>query len=139
MEVAPGQELELTASHDTYSISFALPPELDGAGSGASGLANPMQQPAATEDAGTNSAATAAARSSAAAGPRPTGVPLVDPAWRAVHDQLQGLNSQLVKACVQNPLEYRAVALAALQFAARPHDLGLDAQQAAEFCVKTMG
>ena len=139
VEVAPGQELELTASHDTYSISFALPPDLHGGASGASGLGNPMQHPAAADGAETNSAATAAAGSNAAAGPRPTGVPLVDPAWRAAHDQLQGLNSQLVKACVQNPLEYRAVALAALQFAARPHDLGLDAQQAAEFCVKTMG
>lgn len=62
-----------------------------------------------------------------------------DPAWRAAHDSLQGLNSQLVRACVQSPLEYRAVAQAAVALAARPHDVGADAQQAAEFCVKMMG
>ena len=73
------------------------------------------------------------------AGLQATGVPLCDPVWRAAFEQLQGLNGQLVKACVQNPLEYRALAMAALQFAARPHDLGVDTQQAAEFCVKMMG
>ena len=52
---------------------------------------------------------------------------------------IAGLNGQLVKACVQNPLEYRAVAQSAVAFAARPHDLGLDARQAAEFCTKMMG
>lgn len=70
---------------------------------------------------------------------RSTGVPVVDPVWKAAFDGLQGVNSQLVKACVQNPLEYRAVAQAAVQFASRPHDLGLDLGQAAEFCMKMMG
>lgn len=65
--------------------------------------------------------------------------PPQDPAWEASHASLQELNSQLVKACVQNPLEYRSVAEAAVQFAARPHDLGLDAQQAVDFCVRMMG
>ena len=67
------------------------------------------------------------------------GVPLRDPAWQAAHDHLQGFNAQLVKACVQNPLEYRAMALAALQLAARPHDTGVDAAQAAAFAAKMMG
>lgn len=133
VEVAPGQELDLTASHDTYSISFALPPELEGDGSTAGSQGTAAQQQATEATVGS------ASGSGSLTGPRPTGVPLADPAWRAAYDQLQGANGQLVKACVQNPLEYRAVALAALQFAARPHDLGLDAQQAAEFCVKTMG
>ena len=70
---------------------------------------------------------------------RSTGVPLVDPLWKAAYDAMQGVNSQLVKACVQNPLEYRDVAQAAVQFASRPHDFGLDAGQAAEFCMKMMG
>ncbi|KAG7675099.1 hypothetical protein Ndes2526A_g07853 [Nannochloris sp. 'desiccata'] len=70
---------------------------------------------------------------------RATGVPLVDPVWKSAHDALQQVNSQLVKACVQNPLEYRAVAQAAVQFASRPHDLGLDAGHAAEYCMKMMG
>ena len=70
---------------------------------------------------------------------RRTSVPLQDPAWQAAHERLQGFNSHLVKACVQNPLEYRATALATLQLAARPHDAGVDAAQAAEFAAKMMG
>lgn len=70
---------------------------------------------------------------------RSTGVPITDPIWKASHDALQEVNQQLVKACVQNPLEFRAAALAAVQFACRPHDVGLDAAHAAEFCVKMMG
>lgn len=70
---------------------------------------------------------------------RGSGVPLVDPVWKATFDGMQGINSQLVKACVQNPLEFRVAAMAAIQFAARPHEVGLDAAQAAEFCVKMMG
>lgn len=141
VEVAPGQALTLTARHDTYSISYSLPPELEGAGgergqrgSSGGGSAAPEFVELAPEGGAGDADAAAAA-----GGPRPTGVPLVDPAWRATYDRLQGLNGQLVKACVQNPLEYRAVAQAALAFAARPQDLGLDAQQAAEFCVRMMG
>jgi len=70
---------------------------------------------------------------------RATGVPLVDPVWKSAHDSLQQINSQLVKSLVQDPLEYRAVAQAAVQFASRPHDLGLDAGHAAEYCMKMMG
>ena len=115
VQVMAGQELQLTASHDTYSISYSL-------GYSAAGSVTEAGQVSAGHTL-----------------PEPTGVPLVDPAWQAAYERLQGLNSQLVKACVQNPLEYRAVAQAALQFAARPHDLGVDAQQAVEFCVKMMG
>jgi hypothetical protein len=64
---------------------------------------------------------------------------MVDPVWKAAFDQVQEVSGQLAKSCVQNPLEYRAVAEAAVRMAARPHDLGLDAQQAAEFCVRMMG
>ena len=69
----------------------------------------------------------------------PTTCLLQDPGWDAAYSQLQELNGQLVKACVQNPLEYRAVAEAAVLFAARPHDLGLDVQQASDFCARMMG
>ena len=133
--VAPGQELELAARHDTYSISYALPPGLQAQCDAAAASAGAARQ-AAAPPAGDGPGPAAAG---GAAGPQPTGVPLVDPAWRAAFDRLQGLNGQLVKGCVQNPLEYRAVAQAALQLAARPHDLGVDAQQAADFCVKMMG
>lgn len=132
VEVAPGQELVLTARHDTYSISYSLPEEQSAAGAVSS----------STSADGTNvnaQAATAAPAAAIPSGPRRTNVPLVDPVWRTAYDRLQGLNSQLVKSVVQNPLEFRAVAQAALQFAARPHDLELDSQQAMEFCVKLMG
>ena len=68
-----------------------------------------------------------------------TEVPLKDPVWEASYESLSKLNSQLVKACVQNPLEYRSVAMAALDFAARPHDFGVDCAQATEFAVKMLG
>lgn len=128
VEVSPGQELQLTARHDTYSISYTLPPELEEEG----GCSRADSGVCVEEIPQTGAAV-------AVAGPQPTGVPLFDPAWRATYERLQGLNSQLVRACVQNPLEYRAMAQAALQFAARPHDLGVDAAQAAEFCAKMMG
>jgi predicted RNA methylase len=103
IRVKPGEQLAVTAQHDTFSISYTLPE-------------------------------TEISHSS-----RSTGVPLVDPVWKSAHDTLQQVNSQLVKSCVQNPLEYRVVAQAAVQFASRPHDLGLDAGHAAEYCMKMMG
>ena len=102
VRVNEGEQMLITARHDTFSISYAF-------------------------------------SSTQVVDERSTGVQLVDAAWLAAHDALQQVNSQLVKACVQNPLEYRAVAQAAVQFASRPHDLGLDAGQAAEFCMKLMG
>lgn len=48
------------------------------------------------------------------------------------------MNEKLSRAAVQNPLEYRATALAAVQIGSRPHDLGLDAEQAAAFCTRFM-
>ena len=62
-----------------------------------------------------------------------------DAAWEAAFAQLSELNGQLAKSCIQNPLEYRAVAGAAVAFGSRPHDLGLPAEQAAEFCIRMMG
>lgn len=145
VEVQPGQQLKLTARHDTYSISYSLPDRL--AGNGETGRAVAVQAVAQQvvqlspdgqrRDGG--GAGEADAPGVPQSQPCPTGVPLVDPAWQAAFDRLQGVNGQLAKACIQNPLEYRAVAEAAVQFAARPHDLELDAQHAAEFCVKMMG
>ncbi|KAL0046712.1 hypothetical protein WJX82_008116 [Trebouxia sp. C0006] len=66
-------------------------------------------------------------------------VALKDPMWSQKHDELLKFNSQLAKCCTQNPLEYREVALAAVQFGSRPHDLGLDTDQAMELCTKMMG
>jgi len=135
VEVAPGQELVLTARHDTYSISYSLPEEQAAAGA----ISRSTSSSADSTVVDAQAASAAASAVAIPSGPRRTNVPLVDPAWRTAYDRLQGLNSELVKSVVQNPLEFRAVAQAALQFAARPHDLELDAQQAMEFCVKLMG
>ena len=61
-----------------------------------------------------------------------------DPVWSKTHDQMLEFNSQLAKTCTQNPLEYRKVALAAIKLSSRPHDLGVDVNQAAEMCSKLM-
>jgi hypothetical protein len=63
---------------------------------------------------------------------------LQDPVWRSEYEAVGKLNEQLSKAAIQNPLEYRMLALAAVQFASRPHDLGIDAEQAAAFCTRFM-
>lgn len=63
---------------------------------------------------------------------------LQDPVWRASYEEMSALNAQLSKAAIQNPMEYRALALAAVQIATRPHDLGVDAEQAAAFCARFM-
>ena len=62
-----------------------------------------------------------------------------DPVWAAAYEQLSALNAQLAKACLQNPLEYRATASSAVAFASRPHDLGVDVEQATDFCTKMLG
>ncbi len=56
----------------------------------------------------------------------------------SAHDRLAAISGQLAKSCVQNPLEFRAVAVAATAFGARPHDFGLEAEGATEFCSKMM-
>ncbi|KAK9863045.1 hypothetical protein WJX84_000363 [Apatococcus fuscideae] len=116
-QVEAGDMLRVTASHDTYSISFA---------------------PSSAEEQGLNREQPEGACSGTSSAMH-TGVPLKDVAWEASHKQLAEMNGQLAKACIQNPLEYRATALAAVQFASRPHDLGIDAQQAVHFCTQMMG
>lgn len=44
-----------------------------------------------------------------------------------------------MRATVQNPLEYRNLAETALAFGARPADLGMENQAAADFCLRIMG
>merc|ERR1712196_414501 len=61
---------------------------------------------------------------------RRSGVPLWDPSWKFVYDQLTAVNSKIVQACAQNPLEYRQLASIAVAFGARPADFGLDPDQA---------
>jgi len=58
--------------------------------------------------------------------------------WRATFEEVGKVNEDISKAAVQNPLAYREAALAAVQIGSRPHDLGLDAEQAAAFCTRFM-
>lgn len=119
IKVVSGDSRSLVAKHDTYSISFA--------------------HSSSTASIDTDTTNNSSIKLPEEPKDDTTGVPLYDPVWKAAFDSLQALNSQLVKACVQNPLEYRAVAQSAVRIAARPHDLGVDARQAAEFCTKMMG
>ena len=67
-----------------------------------------------------------------------SGVPVIDPVWKAQHDKMQATNSQLTRTIAQNPLEYRRVASAAVEIASRPGDVGADAQAAAEYLKRMM-
>ena len=58
--------------------------------------------------------------------------------WHDTHDEVSKMNGELTKTVVQNPLEYRALAMAAVQFGSRPYDLGLDVEQATAFCHRLM-
>jgi hypothetical protein len=61
-----------------------------------------------------------------------------DPAWAAALEAANATNAALARAVAQSPLEFRAVAGAALRLAARPHDMGVDAAQAAAFAVRML-
>jgi hypothetical protein len=61
-----------------------------------------------------------------------------DMAWAQQFAQTKDFNGKLAKAVIQNPLEYRAVTGAAMQFGSRPHDLDIEPEQAVEFCIKMM-
>ena len=61
-----------------------------------------------------------------------------DPAWMVAYKDLSAVNEELSKAAVQNPLEYRALAMAAVQIGSRPHDLDVDPEQAFAFCNRFM-
>ena len=61
-----------------------------------------------------------------------------DPVWKRIFDEFCAMNEQLSKAIIQNPLEYRAVAMGAVELGYRPHDLDVDVEQAAAFCHRLM-
>ena len=61
-----------------------------------------------------------------------------DPVWQEAHSRISALTGQIAKACVQSPLELREVAMTSIQMAQRPQDFGLDAEHAADFCLKLM-
>jgi hypothetical protein len=139
--VWPGQSLVLTASHDTYAISFSLtaaatqpqplvsstqPSSCAFNNSSTEGQDKTCSAAAAAaaftdENEDDNMAPTATMPASAApATPQPTGVPVVDPAWKAAYDAVAALQASLAKAAAQDPLEYRRLATATLLLAMRP-------------------
>lgn len=61
-----------------------------------------------------------------------------DPAWEAALASANMANAALARGITQSPLEFRAVACAALRLAARPHDAGVDAAQAAAFAARVL-
>ena len=67
-----------------------------------------------------------------------SGVPCVDPVWRAQHDKMQATNVQITRAMAQSPLEFRRIAEAAVDAAARPGDAGVDAAAAADYLKRIM-
>ena len=66
-------------------------------------------------------------------------VPMFDGVWKSACDRLEAFNSELVKSCVQNPVEYRFVSQSAIQLAARAADFRLEAGQASDFASRLMG
>ena len=61
-----------------------------------------------------------------------------DPLWKRIFDEFTAMNGELSKAIIQNPLEYRSVAMAAVDLGSRPHDLDLDVEHAVAFCHRLM-
>ncbi|KDD75511.1 hypothetical protein H632_c645p0, partial [Helicosporidium sp. ATCC 50920] len=115
-----GDVLQAAVKHDSYAVSYEL-----------TGL-----READSAEPGVESFSTIPPEALLQA--RASGVPLKDALWERMFDSLQGVNAQLVRACVQNPLEFRATALAAIKFATRPQDFGLDLPQCVDFCAKIM-
>lgn len=70
--------------------------------------------------------------------PKPPHIAHQDEAWLASYERWSSYNTELVSAAAQDPLRYRSLAVAAASLAARPHDHGVDAEQAAALCAKLM-
>jgi hypothetical protein len=132
--VWPGQHLHLTASHDTYAISFAIaappaatPQQPKLSSQPASCTINskgsnqtPPSSASAGADIGKHTMAAASCAPATPAAPQPTGVAYVDPVWKSAYDAVSALQASLAKAATQDPMEYRRLVSAALLLAMRP-------------------
>jgi hypothetical protein len=136
VEVAGGGVLAVRGHHDTYGISFELLPG-EGPSGGGGGLAD-LADGGGAGGAGGGASGGALPAGSGAGGPSPTGVPLFEPSWRAQYEALARVGSELGRASAQDPLRYRQLAQLALQLACRPAEQGVDAAQAAAFCVRML-
>jgi hypothetical protein len=125
----------VTASHDTYAISFAIaapPPAMPQqpmlsskpASCAINSSSSTHEKMSVSVSAGADSDkdnTTSAVRAPAMpAAPQPTGVAYVDPLWKAAYDAVSALQASLAKAATQDPLEYRRLVSAALLLAMRP-------------------
>ena len=120
MDASIGDRLSIEASHDTYGISFRLISSARCCDPATNpGMANeplaPQKQQICTDM-----------------------YSALDPVWASCHAALQPMAAALSKAMAQDPLVYRQAARAAIAMAARPHEHGVDSNQAARFCCRLM-
>ena len=119
MDVSIGDWLTIEASHDTYGISFRPISSAQCSPATNPGMANESLAPKKRQICADLYSA-------------------LDPVWASCHAALQPMAAALSKAMAQDPLVYRQVARAAMAMAARPHEHGVDSNQAARFCCKLM-
>eukprot|EP00775_Hariotina_reticulata_P006410 gene6410-6641_t len=116
--VRPGQQLRITAQHDTYAISFT--PAVTESNTNAAATDNMDHSDFTTDSSARAPPVDQAPEPSVRLGPQLSTVPLVDPVWKAAYDQLADLQSHLAKAVTQDPLEYRRLVTAATLLAMQP-------------------
>lgn len=131
-----GQQLVMTASHDTYSIKFDLasPQAPAAAGHGSWSTRGNAAAGATSGGGGANagSVEVGACREggSARGGGGEEGLQQFDDVWLARFEEVQVLQAQLGRQAAQQPQRHRAVVQAALALAARPVTGGADGRQA---------
>ena len=146
--VRAGEEVCVTARHDTYGISFSV--ERIGHGTASSVCAGGSAADHAAEGCGGGSHGSSAGGGApaggaeggspegeglAAAAGRKTGVPLWDPAWRECYQAMGRVHDQVARGATHDPLEYRAYCAAAATMAAQPERFDLDAD-AVDVCAR---
>ncbi len=136
--VQPGTVLAVQASHDTYSISFEVDLQRSTQLTADMHTACAAAPPAGTASSSDGSSSEDGSRAGGPKEPSLTGVPLYDSSWHVQYDALAKVNAALAKATAQDPLQFRQLAQLAVQLAARPGDHGVDAAQAAAFCLRMM-
>ena len=128
--VEPGQPLRVTAGHDTYGITFTFPGHSSSA---------PIAVWVQTVNPSCYLECCREGRPPQALPSLRTQLGVQDPTWQEAHSRISGLTGQIAQrpafrapwSCVQWPWP-------GIQMAQRPEDLGVDAEQAADFCLKMM-
>lgn len=138
----PGERMAITAKHDTYGISFTVTSEGCGPAEAAQHPRVPLWVRAQHATA-LHACMHLCGHIRQMRPPGTSGLNTVlhceqDPAWKAAYEDLSAVNEELSKAAVQNPPEYRALAMAAVQLGSQPHALGVDSEQACALCNRFM-